>query len=160
MASSGGCTSDGSANPMRTFRIGERDGTLFYKGNLWTKIMVSKPKISVIVTIYNNGDVLEKCLKSIRGQTFKDFELIVVDESSKDNGPAIAKKYADKIIKSPNDDFDYNRNLLVQEAKGEWLLFLDCDERLSIENNPRRIWRAWWHQSQTCSEIPWGMAEK
>ena len=91
--------------------------------------MVSKPKISVIVTIYNNGDVLEKCLKSIRGQTFKDFELIVVDESSKDNGPAIAKKYADRFINQGIERCQ-QRNAGADNAKTDYLLFVDPDMEL------------------------------
>ena len=87
-------------------------------------------KLSALVLAKNEQEMIEGCLKQLN---FAD-EIIVLDNNSKDKTVEIAKKYADKIIKSPKDDFDYNRNLLAQEAKGEWLLFLDCDERLSIEN--------------------------
>lgn len=87
-------------------------------------------KLSALVLAKNEQEMIEGCLRQLN---FVD-EIIVLDNNSNDKTPEIAKKYADKIIKSPNDEFDYNRNLLVQEAKGEWLLFLDCDERFSDEN--------------------------
>lgn len=87
-------------------------------------------KLSALVLTKNEEEMIEGCLKQLN---FVD-EIIVLDNNSNDKTTKIAKKYANKIIISSNDNFDYNRNLLVQEAKGDWLLFLDCDERLSGEN--------------------------
>src|SRR3972149_2180508 len=87
-------------------------------------------KLSALVLAKNEQEMIEACLKQLN---FVD-EIIVLDHNSNDKTPQIAKKYADKVIKSSNDNFGYNRNLLAQEAKGEWILFLDCDERLDGEN--------------------------
>ena len=52
--------------------------------------------ISIVVPIYNMADSLEKCINSILSQSIKDFELILVDDGSKDDSFAISKKYAEK----------------------------------------------------------------
>ena len=91
---------------------------------------MKKMKLSALVLAKNEQEMIEACLKQLN---FVD-EIIVLDHNSNDKTPQIAKKYADKVIKSSNDNFGYNRNLLAQEAKGEWILFLDCDERLDGEN--------------------------
>ena len=54
------------------------------------------PKISVIVPIYNSGKYLDKCLKSLLNQTFKDFEVIIVNDGSTDNSQEIIDKYTKK----------------------------------------------------------------
>jgi glycosyltransferase involved in cell wall biosynthesis len=55
-------------------------------------------RISVIVPTYNEGRTIRKCLEALRNQTFKDYEIVVVDGHSKDNTVEVAKKYADKIL--------------------------------------------------------------
>ncbi|MBS3076678.1 glycosyltransferase family 2 protein [Candidatus Pacearchaeota archaeon] len=92
--------------------------------------MRNKPKISVIVTTYNSGNVLGQCLKSIKNQTFKDFELIVVDENSKDSTAKIAKKSADLFIVEGKERCQ-KRNIGASNSRAEYLLFLDSDMELS-----------------------------
>ena len=55
------------------------------------------PTISIIVPVYNTSSYLEKCLDSIYNQTFKDYQLICVDDGSSDNSLQILKKYQNKI---------------------------------------------------------------
>src|SRR3989338_2706381 len=85
-----------------------------------------KPSISLIITTYNSGDVLEACLQSIRNQTTKDYELIVVDEESKDATPEIAKKYADKFIVQGKERCQ-KRNIGADNASADYLFFIDSD---------------------------------
>ncbi len=92
--------------------------------------MVIKPKISLILTTYNNIDVIEKCLKSIKNQSFKDFELIVVDEESSDGTAEISKKYADKLILKGKERCQ-KRNIGAQNSKSGYLFFVDSDMELS-----------------------------
>ncbi len=92
--------------------------------------MSKKPKISLIITTYNSASVLEPCLKSIRGQSFKDFELIVVDESSKDATQKIAKKYADKLIIEGKERCQ-KRNIGARHSLADYLFFIDSDMELS-----------------------------
>jgi len=86
---------------------------------------------SIIVPTYNQGNFLNKCLKSIFVQDFKNYEVIVIDNYSTDNTKQIIKKYKKKIIyrKIRNGGvIAKSRNLGIKEAKGEWLAFLDSDD--------------------------------
>src|SRR3989344_3470764 len=60
-------------------------------------------------------------------------EIIVLDQFSSDETADIAQKYTNKVLKTNNIDFDKNRMLLASEAKGEWLLYVDSDERISTD---------------------------
>lgn len=91
------------------------------------KKMSEKPTFSVVVPIYNSEQFLEKCLKSLRYQTFKDFELLTVDDGSTDRSPKIAQKYG-KLIKTENHSgAGAARNLGAKNAKGIFLAFTDSD---------------------------------
>ncbi|MAG07432.1 hypothetical protein CMI46_01290 [Candidatus Pacearchaeota archaeon] len=92
--------------------------------------MIKKPSISVIITVFNSGDVLEPCLKSLKSQTKQNFEIIVVDESSKDNTKEIAEKYADQFLNEGQERCQ-QRNAGAKIAKADYLLFLDPDMELS-----------------------------
>ena len=84
-------------------------------------------KLSALVLAKNEENMIEDCLRQL---DFVD-EIIILDQYSKDNTERIAKKFTDQIIKTHETEFDKNRNLLAQAAKGEWLLYVDCDERFS-----------------------------
>lgn len=86
-------------------------------------------KLSALVLTYNEEEMIEDCLKQL------DFahEIIVLDQNSQDKTVKIASKYTPKIISSSIEGFDKNRNTLAAAAKGEWLLYIDADERLTKE---------------------------
>lgn len=84
-------------------------------------------QISALVLTHNEQEILEGCLKSLN---FAD-EIIVLDQNSSDNTVKIAKKFTKNLFKTNNTAFDKNRNKLANLAKGEWLLYLDSDERLT-----------------------------
>src|SRR3989344_3855907 len=84
-------------------------------------------KLSALVLAKNEENMIEDCLRQL---DFVD-EIIILDQYSKDNTERIAKKFTDQIIKTHETEFDKNRNLLAQAAKGERLLYVDCDERFS-----------------------------
>jgi len=81
--------------------------------------------LSIIIPTYNEEKYLPKLLKSIKNQTFKDYEIIVADNSSKDKTRQIAKEFGCKIIKGnlPGKA----RNSGVKKSKGNLLLFIDAD---------------------------------
>jgi glycosyltransferase involved in cell wall biosynthesis len=83
-------------------------------------------KLSAIVITKNEEDVLEAALKSLK---FVD-EIIVADSGSTDNTLKIAKKYATKIVKTTGESFAQWRNQALESSKGEWILYLDADERI------------------------------
>lgn len=91
------------------------------------------PKISIIVPIYNAQKTIERCIDSILNQDFSDFELILLDDGSKDNSGKICDTYAGKdqrvrVIHKENSGVSASRNLALREAKGEYLQFLDADD--------------------------------
>ena len=91
------------------------------------------PKISVIVPVYNVEAYLGRCVDSILGQTFTDFELILVDDGSKDTSSAICDEYAKKderitVIHKENAGVSAARNTGLDVACGEYIMFVDSDD--------------------------------
>lgn len=89
-----------------------------------------KIEVSVIITTKNSALTLDKLLYSIKTQIYKNFEIIVVDNSSSDKTIKIAKKYTKKVF-TKGPERSAQRNFGAQKAKGEYLLFLDSDMELS-----------------------------
>lgn len=84
-------------------------------------------RVSVIIPVHNAARFIGACLESLKEQTFKDYEVIVVDDASTDETVEIASKYA-KVIKSlKNQGEGAVRNIGAREASGEILAFTDAD---------------------------------
>lgn len=93
-------------------------------------------KVSIIVPIYNPGMKLNKCIKSIINQTFKEFELILVNDGSTDDSIKICNKYASKdsrikIIDKKNEGSIKTRIRGIKEAIGKYIMFVDADDWVS-----------------------------
>lgn len=93
------------------------------------------PQISVIVPVYNVGLYVEQCIKSIRNQTFRDIEIILVNDGSTDASGEICRHYeqADHrilYIETENRGVAKARNTGMEKAEGEWLCFVDGDDYL------------------------------
>lgn len=91
------------------------------------------PKVSVIVPVYNAENVIERCVNSILNQEFKDLELILIDDGSKDRSAELLDGFAAndervKVIHKPNSGVSDTRNRGIDEAKGTFLQFLDADD--------------------------------
>ena len=89
---------------------------------------MKKPKFSIIVPVYNTEKYLKRCLDSIKSQSFKDYEVIIVNDGSTDNSSDIISKYSYKVINQENQGLSMARNNGVKEALGEYLIFLDSDD--------------------------------
>lgn len=94
-------------------------------------------KISIIIPIYNAEKYLVKCLDSVVKQTYKNLEIILVDDGSKDNSKLICKKYAlkdnrIKLICNDNHGVGYSRNCGIKEANGEGVMFIDSDDFVKL----------------------------
>ena len=86
------------------------------------------PLFSVIVPAYNSSEYIEKGLQSIADQTYKDYELIVVCDSCTDNTADIARKYTDKVYEVSFGQDGQTRNVGLDHATGDWILFMDDDD--------------------------------
>ena len=88
-----------------------------------------EPLISVIVVTYNRAHFLKDALDSIKRQTFKDYEIILVDDGSTDNTKEIAEKYEGvRSIYQDHSGISKARNTGVKAARGKWIAFLDSDD--------------------------------
>ena len=85
-------------------------------------------KFSIIVPAYNAEDRIRKVLDSVIQQTYKDYELIVVCDSCKDKTEEIAKEYGAKTFAVNFHNDGSSRNAGLDNAKGDWVLFLDDDD--------------------------------
>ncbi len=95
-------------------------------------------KFSIIVPCYNSFNKMENCLKMLERQTYKDFEVIIVDDCSKDNSYELLNEYKNnskmniKLYKNEkNSGAGYTRNIGIKKSKGEFLLFIDSDDYVS-----------------------------
>lgn len=94
--------------------------------------------ISIIVPIYNAAHYLNECVDSLLMQTEQDLQIILVDDGSSDNSPALAQRYAakDKRIELhtiPHSGQSAARNEGLKHVKGEFVAFVDADDRLAPE---------------------------
>lgn len=95
------------------------------------------PKVSVIVPVYNVEPYLDSCVQSLIKQTLKDIEIILVDDQSPDNCPALCDEYAQKdsrihVIHKKNGGLGYARNSGMAAATGEYIAFCDSDDFVDL----------------------------
>ena len=97
-----------------------------------------KPEISIIVPVYQVEKYLNECIDSILAQTFTDFELILVDDGSPDNCPALCDAAAKRdsrvrVIHKQNGGVSTARNAGLDAAQGNWIAFVDSDDTVEPE---------------------------
>jgi len=91
-------------------------------------------KISLVIPIYNTQeDILRECLDSVHMQTYSDMEILLVNDGSTDNSPAIIQEYADKdsrikVFHKENGGASSAKNFGIERASGEYLMQMDCDD--------------------------------
>jgi glycosyltransferase involved in cell wall biosynthesis len=89
------------------------------------------PKVSVVIPTYNRAEKVGRSIESVLAQTFRDFEIIVVDDGSTDETGATLKRVFGDSIRyyfQANQGVSVARNKGIEEAKGEWIAFLDSDD--------------------------------
>ena len=112
---------------------------------------MTKPKISVIIPVYNGERFLVQTIDSVISQTYSPLEIIVVDDGSTDSSKDILKSFGSKIdvISKINGGVSSARNRGIQQARGDWIAFIDADdfwdpkklelEVLAISNYPESV---------------------
>lgn len=92
------------------------------------------PKVSILTTVYNRDKYLAACIESVLASTYQDWEMIIVDDQSKDNSAFVAQSYAEmddriKFYSNAKNLGDYpNRNQAAGYAKGKYIKYLDADD--------------------------------
>lgn len=94
---------------------------------------MQKDKISVIIPVYNVEKYLQRCLDSIVNQTYRNLEIILVDDGSKDQSGQICDDYAQnderiRVIHKQNEGAGVARNVAMEQATGEYFVFVDADD--------------------------------
>lgn len=97
--------------------------------------MKLKPLISFIIPVYNGERYIDKCIESILNQTVKNFEIIIIDDGSKDNTFNKCKYYQSKynnikVFTQENQGVSIARNNGLKNSSGEWIIFVDSDDEV------------------------------
>ena len=101
-------------------------------------------KISVIIPVYNAEKYISDCLESVVRQTYKNLEILLVDDGSKDGSAGICLEWCKKdarirLLQKENGGVSSARNLGLQEASGEYVTFVDADDWIG-ERMLERLW--------------------
>ena len=90
------------------------------------------PVFSVVIPLYNKAKYIKTCIDSVFKQTYRDYEVVIVDDGSTDNGVEVIQKSYNsnkiRIVQKENGGPSSARNNGVKEANGEWVVFLDADD--------------------------------
>lgn len=92
------------------------------------------PTVSIVIPVFNTGAQISRCLNSVLGQTFRNIEILCIDDGSTDRTPELLRDYASsdariQIITLPtNHGVPYARNLAIDIARGQYLYYMDSDD--------------------------------
>ena len=118
-----------------TSDLGARQTERQFLGN--DKGISSQPMVSVTIPFLNPGEYFEATIRSVLAQTYKNWELLLLDDGSTDNSTAIAQNYAERYPNQvryfeheghQNRGLSATRNLGISKAQGEYIAFLDADD--------------------------------
>lgn len=95
-------------------------------------------KVSIIIPVYNTSNCLEKCIDSVIKQTYRNIQIILVDDGSTDNSGAICDTYANgyeriKVVHQNNSGVSTARNRGIEAAEGKYIMFVDSDDYIDSE---------------------------
>ena len=92
--------------------------------------------ITVIINVYNGEKFINRCLDSVINQTYKNLDILIIDDGSTDNTYKLIKKYKDKrirVIRQKNMGLSLARNVGLDNAKGDYLYFIDIDDYIELD---------------------------
>lgn len=100
-------------------------------------------KVSIVIPVYNSSKHLEECINSVINQTYKNLEIIIVNDKSTDNSLSIINSFKDKRIKvinlKENSGVSIARNKGVEESTGELVCFLDSDDYWNLKKIEKQV---------------------
>ena len=102
------------------------------------------PKVSIVVPVYNVEKYLNECLSSLKDQTLKDIEILVIDDGSTDSSLEIARKYEKahfrfKVFTKPNAGYGHSMNMGFKNATGDYIGIVESDDIASV-NMFQQLW--------------------
>lgn len=102
------------------------------------------PLISIIIPVYKVEKYLQQCIESIISQTFKDYEILLIDDGSPDSCPTLCDSFSEKysfirVIHKENGGSSDARNVGIKNAKGEYLIFVDSDDYWDGEDSLQKL---------------------
>jgi glycosyltransferase involved in cell wall biosynthesis len=97
---------------------------------------VDNPKVSIIIPIFNGEDFIENSLNSVANQTYRNFEVLIINDGSTDSSLSIIEKWVSEnaslvnvqVFSTTNSGVSSARNTGIQKSKGQYIAFLDCDD--------------------------------
>jgi glycosyltransferase involved in cell wall biosynthesis len=103
-----------------------------------------QPEVSVILTVYNRAQYLNRCIDSLLGQSHKNWELIAIDDGSEDNSFEVLKEYhanypGINIFRHKNMKLPLSRNKGIMVSKGKFITFLDSDDEYTQDHLLKRV---------------------
>lgn len=109
--------------------------------------MKRTPYFSIIVPVYNVEKYIKKCIYDIQKQTFKNFEIILVNDGSTDRSKEICEGFAQNdsriiVLNQDNKGLPSARNTGLKKSQGKWIIFIDSDDRIGPKNFLSVIYRA------------------
>ena len=101
-------------------------------------------KVSIIVPVYNAEKFLDRCVSSLANQTYKNLEIILVDDGSPDNSPKMCDEWAEKdsrikVIHKSNGGVSSARNAGLELSSGEYLQFVDSDDYIELDFTQKMV---------------------
>ncbi len=103
----------------------------FLQARGWQEMTALEARVGVVIPLYNKGTLVRRALNSVLGQTYQNFEVVVVDDGSTDEGPDVVRECSDprvRLIQQANAGPGAARNRGVQETRAPYLTFLDADD--------------------------------
>jgi glycosyltransferase involved in cell wall biosynthesis len=102
------------------------------------------PRVSIVTPLFNKGTYVAATIASVQGQTLEDWELLVVENGSSDEGPGLVRTAAladarVRLLEAPKPGPGAKRNFGVAQAHGDWILFLDADDLLEPDYLAERV---------------------